>query len=342
MDIKIAERLRPFSHLPGSSCLLPGTHLSFQIFPALIAVHQLSASEPKFIEEIPVPAKGPVKDFTLQLDLEKGCIHVWGESKEGYFRYRILATAQPNQFMIKIEKGLADWSPKPTNLYPSWGIHQSHVPALTDRLSLGNHKSQDWEMIKRRGDLTEILPAWLRLGQLTEQPKELAYEGTAALLKICENSSKENVYEAFQNLFYAGFEGILSPRLADTQYQGFQLTSAPTQLSPLILLTEGAKAIRSLFFRSQQNELFILPSLPPQFHCGRFLHVSCGSLGLLDLEWSKKMIRRMVFHVQKSGAVNFHFPHEIRAFRLNGQMYPTEKPIEMEEGKLYYFDRFQK
>lgn len=334
MNIKIAERLRPFSHVSGTYCLLPGSHLRFQIFFAHIRVHLLTSAEPQELQEFSVPIKGPVKDFTVQLDLEKACIHVWGKSAEGYFRYRIIA--KDHSFFIKVEKGLTHWFP---NVEHS---EQTLMSVGIDRLSLGNHKSQDWDMVRRRGDLTEILPAWLRLGQFIQPSSESIDEQAASLLKSCMTCTKENASEAFQNLFYAGFEGILSPRLVDSQYQGFQYPIAPSNASAIILLTEGAKAIRSLFFRMVDNEFFILPRLPPQFHCGRFLHVDCGGLGLLDMEWSKKLIRRLVFHAQKNTRLNFHFSREISSFRLNGENYPVDQSIEVEKDQIYVFDRFQK
>jgi hypothetical protein len=336
MHIKIAERLHPFSHLPGTCCILPGTTLRLEIFPALLRVQDLSKSVPQEKTEIQVPLRGPIKDFTVQLDLEKGLVSVWGESPEGYFRYRIKAK-DSNQMAFEIEKGwFFSWSE--ISLVPRT---QPILPFLMERLSLGNHKSQDWEMVKRRGDLAEIFPAWLRLGQMIEAPNEISYLGTAALLKTCQNASKMDAYEAFQNLFNAAFEGILSPSLIDNQHQGFNLPPPPAHLSPLLLLTEGAKAIRALFIRCEQSNIFILPCLPPEFHCGRFLHIQTPN-GLLDFEWSKKMIRRMVFRAEASGTIQMHFPLEIQGFRLNGQKCSVNKPLEIEKGCQYNFDLFTK
>lgn len=339
MHIKIAERLRPFSHTPGTYCILPGSSLRLQIFPALIRVHDLSKAEPEEIVSFKVPVKGPIKEFTLQLDLEKGLIHIWGKSNEAFFSYSISSAQQSHQIVVQINKGLSSWFPETITQNKSFKIlkhSKTFAPPLIDRLSLGNHKSQDWDQVKRRGDLREILPVWLRLGQLIDSPKEIAYEGTAAFLKTCQD------YSDFLNFFNIGFEGILSPRLTDDQHQGFELTSPPSTLSPLILLKEGAHVIRSLFFRIQQNDLFLLPQLPPQFHCGRFLQVCCGDWGLLDFEWSKKMMRRMVLHAEASGSINMHFPKDVRCYRLNGQIHSVEKPITVEKGELYTIDRFQK
>lgn len=337
MQIIIKERLRPFSHVPGTFCLLPGTFLRLQLFPALIRLEELSQSQPQLLREIPVPIQGPVKDFTVQLDLERGFVKVWGFSREGYFLYHILPTEYPFEIAIDIKKGLSHWMPLSSKL-PS----PEQKVLLTDRLSLGNHKSQDWEMVKRRGDLTEILPLWLRVGQQVSLPLDTPLEGTAALLKNCETAAKDQIYDALKNVFFVAFEGILSPRLIDKDYLGFDLAMPSAIASPLIVLSEGAKIIRALFVRMVQRKIYILPHLPPEFHCGRFIGVHCQGLGWIDMEWTKKMLRRMTFRSEATGPLDFFFPHEIKQFRLNGHMHLTGHSLEVLEGKEYIFDRFQK
>lgn len=337
-SIHITERLRPFSHQPGTCCLLPGSTLRFQIFPALLRVFDISTAYPKFLEEISVPVKGPVQEFTVQLDLERGWILVWGKTEEEFFRYII--QAGETSIHVDVQKGLSSWHPQ--ELFSR--IPYTHQPfnKKWERLSLGNHKSQDWEMVSRRADLGEILPALLALGQQVPDTFYFADEGTTSLLLECQNASKLIVYPTFINFFKASFEGILSPRLVDEQHQGFSLKTPSLPLSPLVLLSRGAKTIRSLFVHTHAKEISILPKLPPQFHCGRFLGVQCEDFGALDLEWSKKAPRRLLFKAYKTEVLHFHFPHEITDFRLNGKRHLVKDPIEVISGEQYIFDRFQK
>jgi hypothetical protein len=332
MQINIAERLKPFSHTPGAACILPGSTYQLQIFPALIRV----ITEAGLLAEVPVPAKGPLREFTVQLDLEKCCVNVWGRGQKEYFYYTLIA--QKKQIALKVQKGLSTWSPKQF-LQPEKTVI---FPALTDRLSLGNHKSQDWDLVKRRMDLTEILPAWIKLGQLVEAPENVSFDGIGALLKACQEVSTADIYQRLQNLFLAGFSGILNPRLQDDDYQGFEIPTISGKSSPLFLLTEGAKIIRSLFVEISQNTIFLLPKLPSEFHCGRFLNVRCGAWGLLDLEWTKKMMRRMIFRAEQDQSINFQFPKEIVRFRLNGVCRNVGEPVSVQKGQVYHFDNFQK
>lgn len=332
MHIKIAERLRPFSHTPGVYCILPYTSLRLQIFPTLIRVYDLSNQVPILKQEIHVPLKGPMKDFTIQLDLEIADIKVFGESSEGYFRYSLFADLSGN-IAINVEKGLSNWT--------STNEKNLRGNPFIERLSFGGHKKQDFDCFNLSPNLVDILPIWFRMGQLIDYQANIVYEGTAALLKKCEIATNLEAYEHLFNLYKAGFEGILSPRLVDEQYQGFDLPSLTQSTSPLILLSEGAKIIRSFFFRQEGNQLSVLPCLPTQFHCGRYLQIQCADLGFLDFEWTKKTIRRMVFHAKKDAFIDFKFPKTVNNFRLNKQALKVGEPIEVKKDHMYLFDNFQ-
>lgn len=349
MKILIAERLHPFSHFSGIFCLLPGSFLRLQIFPALIRVHDLSKAEPQLIQEIPVAIKGPVKQFTVMNDLERGWISVWGHTPLGFFRYRIHSTSTGCDLSIIEEKSpqgqlLFDFKPD--------RLEEVYQPVLTNRLSLGNQKAQEWELVEKRSDLSEIFPLWNRLGQLLPQMSNLKHEGTSILLDTCEqaiaSNAPETILPTFLNLFKAGFSGILTPRLIDDQYQGIS-SLAPIHnlnLSPLILLTEGAKLIRSLFVQQNDLDVNILPALPPEFHSGRFLNIKLETLGMIDLEWNKKLIRRVMFNSHQEGDAIFHFRH-IKTFRV--KMGDSDKGYEWQSGKAlpvvkntsYFFDNFE-
>ena len=70
--LRIKEKLRPFSHLPGSRCWVPGTRIEVQAFPTKLIVNG---------KEYPLP--GPVEQFTLMQDFERHAVIVFSE------RYRL-------------------------------------------------------------------------------------------------------------------------------------------------------------------------------------------------------------------------------------------------------------
>ncbi|MEX1012586.1 MAG: hypothetical protein WD595_06670 [Waddliaceae bacterium] len=281
MKISIVNRFKPFSHTPGVKLLLPGTDQFFQVYPEKIITGDT---------EIPLDIKGPVKNFTVEQDLEKGSIRVFGHSSTGYFEKKI---ANPSYQKPK------------------------------ERLSLGVHKAQEWDLVKKRQMMSEILPFWHFLGQVTPI-KPSHREGTAALLD-----------RSLEHLFLAGFEGILSPRLQDTDYQGFDL-DMPKAGDPLILLTEGAKMIKSLFLQEEPEYFHILPRLPSEFHCGRLTTPE------IDMEWSKHKLRKLIVRTSKP----LLLPKEIKRFRLKGDHREKGEWIlrdqQLPSRKVLVLDRFER
>lgn len=327
MRITVAQRLRPFSHIPGERCLIPGTLLSVQVFPALLVVYNMAAGEPVEIARHQWNVSGPVKDFTIQQDLEKGCVVAWGHAAEGFFRYRIGKSG--SSYAIEIEK-----APEKFGSVPSAKMEYPEISR--ERLSLGVDKQQDWTLVRRRLSIAEILPFWLHLGNLTP-PTPATREGAASLLEMPD----------FEKLFMAGFDGILCPRLADRQHQGFNLPPVTGDFSPAILLTEGAGLIRSQFFRQHGNEMHLLLSLPHEFSSGRFINVRCGAAGEIDLEWRSRKLRRAIFRCAQSGGYTFVFPKQLKSFRfreqdnVRGALHLNGSIQEYAAGHTYLFDLFE-
>lgn len=336
MRITIAQRYRPFSHLPGVKCLIPGTSYSVQIFPALIKISDLSGPAVQDCGGLPVNLQGPVEDFTVQADLEKGNISVSGKAVQGYVKYR-LELALDGIRLIP-ENGAVN---PQVFLFPGF---QMRTPPGFERLSLGSHKAQNWPLVEQRQDLTEILPVWLKLGQMTPGPGRIDLS-EPSLLALCEDP--DDPYKAFLNLWKAGFEGIMSPRAIDQQFQGFPVPPLPSSESPLALLTAGAALIRKLFIGQQGSVIDILPSLPVQFHCGRMTGIAIAGFGTMDMEWSKKQVRRIIFNATAIGEVRFRFQKGIRTMRLRTPTHPkgmrtqTSTPIDILPGERYLLDRFE-
>lgn len=347
MPIKIADPLKPYSQNPGISFLLPGSYLRAQIFPALINIDDLSGSIPQRIAEIPLNIKGPLSNFIAMQDLDRGHLRVWGDSLDGFVRYRIQSAKCGTRFAIIAEKKLEDLKHEIGDFNAD---ELFSVKAPFERLSLGSHKSLDWTMMMRRKDFTEIFPIWLRLSQIIPSKFEEAKGGTTALLGACLraiNSNKpETILPQFLSLFLAGFAAGLSPHLEDEDHYGIEL---PEMMggSPLTLLHQGGRLIRQLFLFQEAQSISILPHLPPEFHSGRLIHADCGPLGSIDIEWSKKSLRRVYFSAKQTGSISFIFPKWVKRFRFRdsiayrGRVLSAEKAIDLVEGQNYWFDNFE-
>lgn len=326
IQIRIAQKLRPFSHRPNTVCLIPGTGYVVQACPTLFRIKDLSGN---LLKEMPLSVQGPLDQFTMIQDLERGCVTIFSEA----YRYHVL----PNLKII---------SRKNPGLPPL---------VSQERLSLGSHKKQDWESIVRRGDFKEIFPIWFRLGSLLKLPKREGKDlGMFELLKQCrdavDSSASEKIIPVFRNLFLAGFSNMLLPRLFDEDFQGILPATAPlSEASPLYLLSEGAEIIRSLFISVEnENKIAILPHLPPEFFAGRMVHLDCAGLGTLDLEWSKKTVRSVAFYSSQNAEITFKFRSSLRSFRLRqtlkeqGRRVACGDSLEIKSDRLYLLDQFKK
>jgi hypothetical protein len=277
-----------------------------------------------------------VKDFTLEQDLEKNCVRVYGKAKEGFFRLRIQATDAG--FDIVSEKGPCK------TVHIAFETQFIHRPSF-ERLSLGNHKAQDWDLVQKRSDLREFLPVLFCLGQKIPfiPPQKLC--GTARLLEL--PSDRKDLEAALEAFFKAAFTKILTPRLTDDQHHGFVPREA-VQGNRFFLLQEGAKMIRSLFFKQEERRIALLPILPISLDCGRAIGLQAPGIGEIDFEWSKKTLRRAIIRASTSGEVLLELQKEIKTFRIRksrrekGHRKKGSEPLLLEAGKTYLLDRFQK
>lgn len=365
MNITIASRFLPFSHQPGTMFFVPKTTLTVQIFPIRLFFSDLENRLPSFTVDLAF--KGPIEHFTCQLDLERGQICVFGETKEGYMRYVLQATQGgivlkvdkiPNEiqcqhslslFSFCLSKG-AEWLiPLPLEIMK--------VDNLQEKLSLGVHKSQEWELIIRRLEMREIFPLWHRLATWIPAHPPLVKGGNFQLLDYCRNNlaNKEKILPLFKDFFLAAFEKTFIPRLMDPSYQGILPSSVYERIDPtasaLPLFTEAAKLIRSLFFKENPEELTILPHLPLPFHSGRLIGIKTAQGHWIDIEWTKKSLKRLKLTSTSEGKVTLKFPKGVTHCRIKKEHQTIKHSslnadgqlsLQVQEGDVLDFDRFSK
>ncbi len=343
--IEIRDRFCPFSHTPGIKCLLPGSFVIVQVFPGKLYLEDLqNGLSREFFWDI----QGPVRGFTCEEDLEKGIVRVFGNSEGKFFRYTISSLEKGVQ--IHLEKGyLGDELKSGKKILP----FKTFVPfSNKERLSLGVNKQQEWEMVRRRLDFREIFPFWLKLANFFQPLTRRDFSGTAVILKECqskiEKAQKKEVLLSFEKLFLSSFSAMLVPRLFDDEYQNLvKVKEITSNEDPFIILTEGARLIRRLFIEEKTSSLSLLPCLPASFTSGRFINLALA-FGTLDMEWSKKILRRVILKANKKANLNLTLQPEIKRFRMRfstkerGSTLLNETSIILEPGRSYLFDRFLK
>ncbi len=145
--IQIEHKFRPFSHLPGTKCPVPGSDYEVEVFPTKIKIPGAP--------DVTLPFTKPVKDFTVQLDLERQCIFIWGQAPEGYFRLKLEA----------LEEGLVLTGLRGLKFRQVIAGGGKTFGPATERLFLGCTKAQDWELMRKRCNSQELGPMLFFLGQ---------------------------------------------------------------------------------------------------------------------------------------------------------------------------------
>lgn len=323
--IAVLKKNRPFSHMPGITCLIPGTCAEISCFPTLLRI----ARKWEYTWNV----SGPVQDFTAQVDLERNCVFIFGKAQEGFFRLRIAAN----------DSGFTVVQKKEPIHFPS--DVKFFIRPKEERLFLGSHKAQEWEMMVRRFDLREMLPLLFAIGQKIPPIPTQPLTGCARLLELPKDRLQLPL--ALTSFLKASFTQMFIPRLTDDQHQGL-IPDEPVSGNRFFLIQEGAKMIRSLFFRQDERRLSFLPQLPVPFDQGKMAQISAPGIGEIDFDWSKKLLRQMVIRADTSGEVVFEFQKEIKSYRVRmqrqekGYRFKSSDPLLLEKGSTYLIDRFEK
>ncbi|MCY3974067.1 MAG: hypothetical protein OXF02_00760 [Simkaniaceae bacterium] len=351
--IRSAHPLRPFSHIPGDRCMIPGSIFRLTAHPVRFEIADIRGRGTPILFLLRMT--GPVGGYTLMQEIEEESVLVYGSAKEGYFAFRIAVRGGALLLIVDRcpEEGLPFSFPDAeVRLRRKERYALKELPpsvkegAFTERekLDFGCYKKQDWSFVRRRLLLREILPFWFALG-VRSPPVSPHYSGTASLLAELReevgNRERERIAGTFLRLFSAGFGGMLVPRLHDDTYQGIvSTTEMLPDPSPEVLLTTGAELMRSLFISSHDRILSLLPSLPVALHAGSLVNVRIADELVVDMRWSKKRLRLLVIRALKSGSWQFDLPRPCSRFRMNGVDRKGGEPLLLEAGVRYFSDRF--
>jgi hypothetical protein len=342
MKIEIADRLKPFSHAPGHEVLVPGTQVRVKAFPSAFVIWNEQGAKSEYVFGL----KGPISPFTVEQDLERREVRIYGEAVQGYFRLTI--SAKKNVVILFFEKTPECGINIGENTFFSGECLELMKDILVlegpmeERLFLGSSKKMESEAIRRRKDLREIFPLWHRLGSMTPSIEEGTF---SPLEEAIKKKDKQTIYNLFLHAYLAHFSSGFVPRNEDEERQG--LSSLEEFSNSLV--AKGASYIRSLFFQEKEDGFHILPCLLTLFVCGKFIHLNTRSGCTFNIEWTKHRLRRMSIFIHKDQTLKLHFPSEIKCFRIKtsikdrGRDY-LAKGFELPvlSGDRIYFDVFQK
>ena len=168
MKISIAARNRPFSHLPGASALLPERAGLFRHFQPKF-VYSIAKKKYQTIYGNSLKLHGPVREFTLQQDLEKGIVLIWGIAVEGRFRLRLQAGSgrlncgwkKPRRPELFAREKCSK------NDHLSWNIPGPFVKTRFGKIIIGKPSRPGVGKCVAQDRFTEIFPVLFHLSQWT-------------------------------------------------------------------------------------------------------------------------------------------------------------------------------
>lgn len=344
MKITIEDRLQAFSHKPGHEVLVPGTHYKLKVFPTFLECMDLCGTKKaSFSWDL----KGPIYPFTVEQDLEKFCVRIYGQSVQGYFRF--LVKEEEGNIVILIEKAPTEGTAlqKGKSILIE-GVVVKKSP-FRERLFLGNSKQKDVDCMRTRRDLSEILPYWFFLGQITPEVKEKEGEMSHLLDLVqqkIEHGNKE-VDALLLSTYLAGLCPGFVPRAQDEEFQGIVPIEKKKGITALSLLFKGSLQIRSLFFQEKEGVYHFLPCLPSNFPAGKMVGLKTVDGSTIDIEWTKHQMRRICISIQKVGELNCTFSFGIKRYRIRrnlkdkGTVLQVGESFKVRTGDVLWLDRFQ-
>lgn len=338
MWIDIRDRFKPYSHLPKTEVLVPGRAVTAHVFPARVELY--SASE--LLASWTWQVAGPVLDWTVVQDLERGRIEVSGKDKNGFFRYYL-----NHDLSLTIDRGSLE-PEEEVSLKPD-GVAAFFIPPK-ERLSFGCYQTQDVERLRQNTNMSLILPLWFHLGQWMK-PFFAPECQEDTLCGVCQTMilerKKEEVFSLLAQIWQAGFHSLFSPRKKDLNFQGFALDPTHDAWS---LPFWGTKWIKEILIQSTKGTLELLPLLPKELPAGRMNQVELFDGNLhSDFEWRKEMPRRVLLKPSVQMTFNLKFPHFVDRCRLRtsiqdhqGKKVLNGDSISLEPNHIYFLDHFEK
>jgi hypothetical protein len=353
--IQIKSKLKPFSTTPGVEIPLVQAGLTLKIYPTFIEVFKEGISKRQLTLQFPELTES----FVASLDLYKGWIEVQLQFKKSTLHYLLLL--ENNELVLDLRR-----TPKNSISYTfedkSFGslsknerlvlirIQEVFSPSPLELLSLGGHKKQHLESMKERRDFIELAPHLFLMGQYAKKSHLELNQGNFVYLKSAyDQRDKKNhhlILSELEPLLNTGFSSFFVPHVEDPFHWGYSTPKVHLDRpSPFSLLRELYLLFRSFFIQSEDKALYLLPHLPPLFHCGRLIHVQQGGLHL-DIEWSKKMIKKVYIRSNKEQTLKLHFQNPIQECRIRLENKPTQfknkSSFTFEKFKTYIIDRFEK
>ncbi|MCB1212708.1 MAG: hypothetical protein KDK40_00250 [Chlamydiia bacterium] len=351
--IQFSHPLRPFSHHLGTTLLLPRSPLVVRCFPTrleFLSVDHLDKDTP--LGSLEWRNSGPIEGFTVRFDMDRERVELWGHSEKGLFHYIFWWSGDHLQLKTRrlpseiegpfIEGSIAC---KVISGGEERAVHSSN------NLYLGVSKKQEWESIARRNSLREFLPFLYRQGEwYPEIPPPTGGVGEifSQWKQKIDESDASTCEKLIGSLFSTGYRDFCTPTLVDSFHRGYGLSQPTEDDRALAICSTFSELLRRHFVRCDDRKIHLLPLLLPSLRCGRLIGIELGEGNRLDLEWSKKEVRRCVLRIATPRPFQFVEAKGMQSFRLRreseqmGKRFLVGDVLPIDTSGNYLLDQFTK
>ena len=318
--IQIRQKHRPYSHCFGTKSPIPNTSFSLEVWPRKMRLFSKDQSFAYVVE-----CNGPVKNFTLLLDLERGCLVFFYQAKEGFISWSIKGHKDGICFYLKKSpsEGLVVNNKRMQAKDSFLETCKEEITGYesVEKLCLGVHKNQEIDKVLLRGDLRETLPLYFRFGQYFKKTKPLDSISVLQKAELCQ------------------IHALLMVKKSQHDLVGIDHISIDHDL-----FASAYQRIRHDFFRQESKNLYFMPNMN-LFHAGRLtgLQFSCGTLSFI---FRKKRVFRVVMDIHDDGEIHVSPINGLSSFRirknlhLKAERYDAHSSIMCKKGERLYLDNF--
>lgn len=333
--ITIAHRLKPFSHTPGISCLIPHSFYALKAYPTKLIIFSTIHTKEVFTYNLPLV--GPSKDWTVSLDLEKNKVRVSGHFQSGYSLIEIYA--KEDTLHIRSKKGLSCID---DHITMKDTVFKQEDIAPT-RLFLGANKKQEIEPMRLRSDIREFLPVLYRLSYLLplKETVTCTHPLVDKLKSAIASHQTEEINQIFQEIYLGCFSSFFIPQYEDPNFLGIKESnySPPHEEFPIDLLYAMKEIISSLFIQCSEDCIKLLPALPYKCVIGRLTGFIQNGMNISYLFKGKQVKIATIISAEEK-VVHLQ-AQDSKAVRVNGKEQLLTEPIQLQKG-YNFFDHFKK
>ncbi len=336
MRIDILKHATVILHTPGTPLLIPSTPYIVTAYPTCIVIDNFQTKQKT---EVSIEIPGKSLEFNVKADLEKGYVEIAGRSHKGF--YRACVERKDTDLHIYPHKGC--------------GFQEVRLPferyvknesQLTSRLSFGVHKSLDWAKVVSRDDMLEMLPLLFAVSKGYRSAHESGDSLLQQLLRTtCDPEARGSLLSHLKDCVRASMKGVFAPFGHDPEHWGYTLPASNLSTSEFLGLMN--ETILNMFIQRSEGVLSILQALPVEAHSGRLIGIELSGLGI-EIEWTKKKIRRLFIDAFTSQEIYLKLPDGLKSFRMRtskqekGVIHSSGLPLSLQAGNRYYLDHFER